>query len=133
MNTSAFATELQEHTSGIVFISESEYPFEAQQLGVLPPDTIAAKVAALSGAQPAQVKILTAEQFFSKIERNADPGDAPVAANAKKIKALYAFLNTQLDRLQVYRVEAGVQVPVYILGILPDQTIAGVKTVSIES
>ncbi|WP_300601682.1 nuclease A inhibitor family protein [Niabella sp.] len=133
MNISDFATRLQEYTQGVFFISESEYPFEAQQLGALSPDAITAKVAALSAAATTQVKILTAAQFLSKIERGADPGDAIIVANAKKIKDLFDFLDTQLTHLQVYRVEAGVQVPVYILGVLPDQTIAGVKTISIES
>ncbi|MBZ4189610.1 nuclease A inhibitor family protein [Niabella beijingensis] len=133
MNTSEFLTQLQEHTRGVVFISESEYPFEIQQLDALSPDSIVAKVAELSGAQSTQVKAHTAEQFFSKVQRTADPADAPVVANAQKIKALYDFLNARLTQLQVYRVEAGVQVPIYILGLLPDQTVAGIKTTSIES
>ncbi|ANH82484.1 hypothetical protein A8C56_17260 [Niabella ginsenosidivorans] len=133
MNTADFLARLQEHTQGVLFISESEYPFEPQNLGVLKGAALPAAIAARSGAQAAQVKTIDAQQFLAKIERGADPGDAPIAANLQKIKALFAFLTTQLTSLQVYRIEAGVQVPVYILGTLPDQTVAGVKTTSIES
>lgn len=133
METTDFLVRLQEQVRGIFFISESEYPFEPQNLGAVAAAAIPAAIAERCSAQTAQVKTIDAQQFLAKVERGADPGDAPIAANMQKIKALYAFLTTQLAQVQVYRVEAGVQVPVYILGILPDQTVAGVKTTSVES
>ncbi|MBO9618862.1 MAG: nuclease A inhibitor family protein [Niabella sp.] len=133
MNTSNFLTQLQTQVQGVLFISESEYPFEPQNLGLLDAAAIPAAVAAHSGTPAAQVKTIAPEQLMTQLERSADPGDAPIVANLQKIKTLYAFLNSQLSHLQVYRVATGVQVPIYILGFLPDQTVAGVKTTSIES
>lgn len=84
MNTSNFLTQLQTQAQGVLFMSESEYPFEPQNLGVLEAAAIPAAVATHSGTANATVKTIAPEQFMAQLERSADPGDAPIVANLQK-------------------------------------------------
>lgn len=128
-----FLQALSEKVRGALLISESEYPFTIENFGIITTDSVAQKIAQSSNATIEQVKPLAADAFITKIEKSVDPGDAPIVANFQKIKSLYQFLRENLSGLQAYRVESGVQVPVYLIGSLQNGIIIGVKTISVES
>lgn len=133
MKTSSFPEMLAEKISGILYITESEYPLTLEEWGVIPPASLPEKIAAQHQVTENVLKTIAAPVFFRQIEQSADPNDAPIAANAAKFKALYQFLQENLSDLLVTRVETGTSIPVYITGFLSDANCIVLHTTAIES
>lgn len=133
MELSTFETRLSELTREVWLISESEYPFNYIQTGIDDPSQIADFLVQKHQADVWQVKVVTPERFLLKIEKNTSSLDSVIVANTQKIKKLLHFLQQHLEQINVYRIETGVSVPVYILGYLPGNFCVGVSTTSIET
>jgi hypothetical protein len=94
MNTVATLTEL---TGGLLYYSETEHPFTIAHWGVVPAGELAAKIAAFTQSREEQQQVVAPETFFAKMTRIPDPGDEALVVNAAKARALFAFLQQQLQ------------------------------------
>jgi hypothetical protein len=130
MNTVATLTEL---TGGLLYYSETEHPFTIAHWGVVPAGELAAKIAAFTQSREEQQQVVAPETFFAKMTRISDPGDEALVVNAAKARALFAFLQQQLQQLRVVRVEAGTEIPILITGYLPDGNCLVLHTRSVET
>lgn len=129
-----FCAALQQQASGLYYISEREYPFEV--VSFLPPagQSLATADVWLLAGQPAGAFIETVSlaDFFRNRTRVSPQADAETARVGQGLRQLQAFLEQHLQGLQVYRIGRR-QVTALILGQLPGQGFAGLKTRVIET
>lgn len=133
MDLSTFKTQVTDLIRDVWLISESEYPFNYLQPDASDPGDLPVLLAQKHQAGLQAVKAITPENFMTKIDKAASGSDSIIVANARKIEKLLEFLQQHLRHLAVYRIEAGVSIPVYIAGFLPDGTCVGVSSTSIET
>ena len=121
--------KLENAASGLLMMSESDYPFEylntnERQLN----DALALKLA--QKPEGTLVEQTTIEHLLRNL---IDPTSGSVnLATAQRFQQLMATLKQELSNLTVYRV-GDVQVEVFILGLTTDGTVGGMRTMLIET
>lgn len=121
--------KLENAASGLLMMSESDYPFEyintnERQLN----DALALKLAGKPEGTP--VEHTTIEHLLRNL---IDPTSGSVnLATAQRFQQLMATLKQELSNLAVYRV-GEVQVEVFILGLTAEGTVGGMRTMLIET
>jgi len=121
--------KLENAASGLLMMSESDYPFEylntnERQLN----DALVLKLAQKPEGTP--VEQTTIEHLLRNL---IDPTSGSVnLATAQRFQQLMATLKQELSNLTVYRV-GDVQVEVFILGLTTDGTVGGMRTMLIET
>ncbi len=132
----ALTTALQEATSELLYMSESDYPvtplhWTAAEVGTNPLDTafLAAK-AGLTTALPA-VK-MTPEAFFAPLTAEEEWYDDADRETAKRYKSLFDLLRTSLSDFAVYKVGEA-QKHLFAIGRTPEGDVLGVQTIAIET
>jgi hypothetical protein len=124
--------ELKRMTTGLLFMSESDYPFEiVYREGQNELST--EYIRELSG-QPAdsRVEVKSVDDFFRVAVSEPDwKGEAEIAV-AGRYQALLRLLKENLDELKVYRVGT-INIPVYIIGRSKKGNLLGVSTRVVET
>jgi hypothetical protein len=121
--------KLENAASGLLMMSESDYPFEylntnERQLN----DALALKL-----AQKPEGTAVTQTTIEHLLRNMIDPTSGSVnLATSQRFQQLMATLKQELTNLTVYRV-GDVQVQVFILGLTADGTVAGMRTMLIET
>jgi hypothetical protein len=101
--------ELRQLTEGLLWMSESDYPFETIYWEGLP-EINAQILRSLSGqAEDAPVEIASVDEFFRVAVSEESRQEA------KRYRGLVQTLKDNLDELKVYRV-GQINIPVYIVG-----------------
>jgi hypothetical protein len=121
--------KLENAASGLLMMSESDYPFEyihtsERQLS----DDLALQLAGMPQGTP--VGQTTIEHLLRNMTSTAS--GSVNAATAQRFQTLMTTLRQELTGLTVYRV-GDVQVHVFILGLTADGTVAGMRTLLIET
>jgi hypothetical protein len=125
---------LEAAADGLLFISESESPFEYVELPggasrALTPDAVRA---ALGEPRTTPVAELTLDRFLAGHIEEADPADPVSQANVARFRALRRALTDTLAEVKVFRV-GEVQVRYYALGRAPDGSAAGLVASALET
>jgi hypothetical protein len=124
--------ELKEATRGLLFMSESDYPFEVirwEGAAELTPDYL--RKAAASRAE-APVEVRTLSDFFRTAAGEQEwKGEAELAL-AKRYQALMSLLEENLKDVKVYRVDS-VNIGVYVIGRSNEGNWIGVSTRVVET
>jgi hypothetical protein len=121
--------KLENAASGLLMMSESDYPFEYINTNEhqLNPE-LALKLAQKPEGTP--VEQTTIEHLLRNM---IDPTSGSVnLATSQRFQQLMATLKQEFTNLTVYRV-GDVQVQVFILGLTADGTVAGMRTMLIET
>ena len=118
---------------GLVYYSESDNGYAVQALESTSLQQVPSEIAGKHDVDIAVIKTVDADLFFQHIINAADPNDAVLVANAKKTAALHQFLKDNLSDITVYRVESGVRIPIYIVGILQEHFLIAITTTSVET
>ncbi|HVF45665.1 MAG TPA: nuclease A inhibitor family protein [Pyrinomonadaceae bacterium] len=123
--------ELREATRGLLFTSESDYPFEVFVWASAEPTRESLR--GLAGADSrAPVETRSAREFFRAAASEPDwKGEAELAA-ARRFQTLLLLLETSLADLKVYRV-GEVDIAVYVTGRAPSGNFVGVSTRVVET
>lgn len=121
--------KLENAADGLLMMSESDYPFEyihtnEHQLS----DNLALGLAGLPEGTP--VGQTTIEHLLRNMTSTAS--GSVNAATAQRFQQLMATLKQELTNITVYRV-GDVQVHVLILGLTAEGTVAGMRTLLIET
>lgn len=124
-------SELKEASAGLLFMSESEYPFEAVRLGTDEP-TPASLRRLSGGAADTPVETQSLEDFFRVAVSEEDWRNAAERADAKKYQALAALLKENLKHVKAYRV-GSVNIPVYLIGQSAQGNWLGLSTRVVET
>jgi hypothetical protein len=122
--------KLQQLTEGLVWMSETDSPFEVfvwerVDSGAFRPQNLLHHV---GYAPNTPVDIQSLEQFFTP----AIQQDGRDEVEVKRYQALMIYLQDNLNDVQVYRI-GKVKMDVYILGQTSGGDLAGVKTKVVET
>ena len=122
--------ELREATRGLMFMSESDYPFEVVRWEAEPTHDF---LRALTGSDAsAPVEERSAQDFFRVAASEADWKGEAELASARKFQALVRLLEENLKDLRVFRV-GEINIPVYVVGHGPSGDWLGVSTRVVET
>lgn len=119
---------------GLLFISETESPFEYEELpGNAPPELTADAVrAALGEPEGTPASELSLDRFLAGHIEEADPADPVAQENVGRFRALKQALAESLADVRVFRV-GDVQVRYHALGRTPDGRVAGLSASALET
>ncbi|HEV2735639.1 MAG TPA: nuclease A inhibitor family protein [Longimicrobiaceae bacterium] len=125
---------LEAAAEGLLFISESESPFEFEELpgdapAELTPDAVRAALGEPDGTPVAE---LTLDRFLAGHVEEADPADPVAQENAGRFRALKQALTESLADVRVFRV-GDAQVRYHALGRTPAGRIAGLAASALET
>jgi hypothetical protein len=124
--------ELKEATRGLMFMSESDYPFEIVRwrgVAELTPDFLRA----LTGHEKAApVETESAKDFFRAATSEPDWKGEAELASARRFQHLLSLLEENLTGLKAFRVGA-IDIHVYIVGRAASGNLLGVSTRVVET
>jgi hypothetical protein len=124
--------ELKQLTEGLLFMSESDYPFETVYWEDLP-EISTQFLRGLSGqAEDAPVEIVSVDEFFRVAMSEESWRSEESRQEAKKYRGLVQTLKDNLDELKVYRV-GEINIPVYIVGRNKTGNWLGISTRVVET
>lgn len=128
----SIATKLKQASEGLLFLSETDAPFEIihwQAQGELTP----AQVLQLTNHPPdAPVELRTVDEFFAIATQEEDWHDQDERETAKRFQNLVSILKQNLSELQVYRV-GDRSIDAYIVGVTDGGDWAGLATKLVET
>jgi hypothetical protein len=127
-------TALQEQIAGLYYISESEYPFEVVSLFPAGKESLTLPDVLHLAGQPAGTFIETRPltDFFRNRTQVNPEADAEAARLAEGLRHLQEYLEQHLQGVKLYRIGRR-KITALILGQLPEQGFAGLKTWVIET
>lgn len=124
--------QLKLASDGLLFMSESEYPFEVflwERVGLLTPEKVLQQT---NHNQDTPVKVASLDDFFRVAVTEEDWHGEEEQETVKKFQNLVQTLKTNLSNLQVYRLGT-VEVDAYIVGQTPTGDSAGLSTKVVET
>jgi Nuclease A inhibitor-like protein len=123
--------QIEDAIENLWWSSESDYPVS---LVWQPPAEISvAQVRQLAGCdEDAPIQIVNVNDFFARAIAPQSWHTSDDEAQLAQLKKLKILLTQSLAHLQVYRCGA-VEISVYVIGNAPDGSIAGVKTILVET
>lgn len=128
----AFFSQLQQATQGLIFPSESDEPVTPVSLNHAGPLTLEL-VAQLTGkATRKKPEVQTLEEFFAPAVKEQDWFEEEERQRCRRFQQLQRLLQSSLHDAHVYRF-GSVEIDVYVLGVTPQNTIAGIQTRIIET
>ena len=125
--------ELEQATHGLLFMSESDYPFEPVFLRAETEHALHQQLRELAPASPeAHLETMSVDAFFRAAVAEPEwKGEAEIAL-AKKYQALVRLLKEKLDEVSVYRV-GRVSIAVFIIGRSSTGNWLGIRTRVVET
>lgn len=123
--------QLQAASEGLLFPSESDYPFQAfvWDIGSVDPESLLLHF----GHPPTTpVEAISLEQLFRRVTQPQDWHNAAEQAAVQQFQALASRLHHLFHQIQVYRVGT-IAIDVYIVGQTPTGQMAGLSTRVIET
>ena len=130
--TESIATQLKQASKGLLFLSESDAPFEVinwPAQGELTP----AKLLQLTNHPPdAPLEVVTVDEFFAIAPQEEDWHDEEERETVKRFQHLMSVLKHNLSQLQVFRV-GSINIDAYIVGVTPSGDWTGLSTKLLET
>ena len=130
MKDSELIERLKQESQGLLWHSESDYPFETIYWENV--DDINTKLLQVTDCSDKKIEVRELDSFFKRVTKEEDWYEQEEMAECKRYQALVKLLQTYLTDIKVYRV-GSCEVNVYILGKTEKNAIAGLSTISIET
>ena len=131
MTDGELINQLNQTSEGLLWLSESDYPFETVYWENI--DDINAKLLELTDCTPeTKIEIRELDSFFKRITEEKEWYDDEEMAECKRYQTLVNLLKTHLSDIKVYRV-GETEINVYILGKTKSGALAGLSTISVET
>ncbi len=131
MNDSELIARLKQASLGLLWHSESDYPFEVIYWENV--DDIKSKLLQLTDCTPeTKIEVRKLDIFFDRVTKEEDWYNDEEMAECKRYQELVHLLKTHLTDIKVYRV-GEVEVNCYILGKTESNALAGLSTISVET
>jgi hypothetical protein len=127
VNTAEIIIQLKQATTDLLWLSESDYPFEivTWDKGIeLTPVALFKDTGA--------VETISLADFFAPALIVEDWYEAEELATVDRYKLLLQTIESNLTELQVFRISS-VEIDVYIIGKTPDGDVVGLKTTVVET
>ncbi|WP_181154305.1 MULTISPECIES: nuclease A inhibitor family protein [Nostoc cyanobionts] len=123
--------KLKEASSGLLMMSESDYPFEVVQWEGAAPAT-QEKILQLTGSQYLPVEVVDLDYLFRNCAFEQEWHNELQKKDVKKFQTLVQTLKDNLRNISVYRV-GQINIDAYIIGETKDGDLAGVVTKLVET
>jgi hypothetical protein len=123
---------LEQATEGLLFMSESDYPFKIVNWGGISKITFDYLLRQAGAASDAPIQLVSPEKFFGMAMSEPEWKGEQELAIAKRYQALLRLLQENLDDLKVYRV-GEINIPVYIVGRNKTGNWLGISTRVVET
>ena len=131
MNDKELINQLQQASDGLLWHSESDYPFETVYWENV--DDVKSKLLELTDSSPeTKIEVRELDRFFDRVTEEKDWYEEEEMLICRRYQALVKLLKTHLTDIKVYRV-GEVEVNCYILGKTESNAHAGLSTISVET
>ncbi|RCJ36904.1 nuclease [Nostoc minutum NIES-26] len=132
--TNEITKKLKQASDGLLFMSESDYPFEVFFWSAQAKETLTdQKLLQLTGhSQDVLVETVDLDYLFRNSAQEKDWHDRQQKETVKKFQSLVETLKANLSDIQVYRVGT-INIDVYIVGKTPSGDLAGLSTKVVET
>jgi Nuclease A inhibitor-like protein len=129
-----FRAELLEASAGLLYTSESDYPFDYVSRAAFLRDTLTLATfrAAFLVPRTTPVEVRSLDRFFARHIELVDPNDPAGVALIPRYENLKFQIQELLNAPKAYCVGI-IQIRCYVVGTSPDGVIAGLATTSIET
>ncbi|MBW4429364.1 MAG: nuclease A inhibitor family protein [Nostoc desertorum CM1-VF14] len=124
--------QLKLASDGLLFMSESEYPFEVFLWEDIAPVTPQKVIQQTNHPQNTPVEIVGVDDFFQVATTEEDWHEEEEKETVKRFQTLVQTLKENLSNLQVYRL-GNKEVDAYIVGQTPTGNLAGISTKVVET
>ena len=125
--------ELRRATGGLLFMSESDYPFEVVRWESSSDEGLSQRLPRLAGEdENATVEIKSVEDFFRVAASEAEWKSAQELETARRYQALLSLLKENLEDARVYRI-GKINIAVYIVGRSSEGHLVGLSTRVVET
>lgn len=125
-------TKLSNASDGLLWLSESEYPFEIIMWEDATDLTADKLLQQLEKPSDTPVQTTDVDRFFAPAIASEDWHNEEQKAEVEQYRKLVDELKTNLTDIQVYCV-GEVEIDIYIIGKTSDGSIAGVSTMAVET
>jgi hypothetical protein len=123
--------KLKEASTGLLMMSESDYPFDVVQWEGAAPAT-QEKILQLTGSQDQPVEVVDLDYLFRNCAFEQEWHNELQKKDVKKFQTLVQILKDHLSDINVYRV-GQINIDAYIIGQTKDGDLAGVVTKLVET
>ncbi|MBD2562076.1 MULTISPECIES: nuclease A inhibitor family protein [Nostoc] len=123
--------KLKEASTGLLMMSESDYPFKVVQWEGAAPAT-QEKILQLTGSQDLPVEIVDLDYLFRNCAFEQEWHNELQKKDVKKFQTLVQTLKDNLSDISVYRV-GKINIDAYIIGKTKNGDLAGVATKLVET
>ncbi|MBD2525511.1 nuclease A inhibitor family protein [Nostoc sp. FACHB-133] len=123
--------KLKEASTGLLMMSESDYPFEVVQWEGAAPAT-QEKILQLTGSQNLPVEVVELDYFFRNCAFEQEWHNELQKKDVKRFQTLMQALKDNLSDISVYRI-GQINIDAYIIGQTKDGDLAGVVTKLVET
>ncbi|MBD0389123.1 MAG: nuclease A inhibitor family protein [Nostoc sp. C3-bin3] len=123
--------KLKEASTGLLMMSESDYPFDVVQWEGAAPAT-QEKILQLTGSQDQPVEVVDLDYLFRNCAFEQEWHNELQKKDVKKFQTLVQTLKDNLSDINVYRV-GQININAYIIGQTKDGDLAGVVTKLVET
>lgn len=130
--TPAIVKTFQKATEGLLFMSESDYPWDVLFWRLPGGSPSAARVAALAGEDPSVVEERSVEAFFDGAATPQDWQSEEELATVRRYQNLVALLKSKLRKPRVYRF-GRIQIHAYVVGVTSAGNWVALRTTQIET
>jgi len=132
ISNSQIIDKLKNASDGLLWLSESDYPFEPVLWASVEDLTNDKLLEKLGKSPDTLVEVRDIDRFFAWAIAEEDWHDEEEKAEVEKYCQLVEVLKTNLTDLKVYRV-GEIEIDVYIVGKTPDGNLAGLSTMVVET
>ena len=130
--TDSIAIQLKQASNGLLFLSESDAPFEVIHWPAQG-ELTQAKLLQLTNHPPdAPVKVVSVDEFFAIATQEEDWHDQEEREIVQRFQNLVSVLKQNLSQLQVFRV-GSINIDAYIVGVTDGGEWAGLSTKLVET
>jgi hypothetical protein len=129
--SSEIVEKLKEASTGLLMMSESDYPFNVVQWEGAAPAT-QEKILQLTGSQDQPVEVVDLDYLFRNCAFEQEWHNELQKKDVKKFQTLVQTLKDNLSDISVYRV-GQINIDAYIIGQTKDGDLAGVATKLVET
>ena len=123
--------KLKEASTGLLMMSESDYPFEVVQWEGAAPAT-QEKILQLTGSQDLPIEVVDLDYLFRNCAFEQEWHNELQKKDVQKFQTLVQTLKDNLGDISVYRV-GKINIDAYIIGQTKDGDLAGVVTKLVET
>lgn len=123
--------KLKEASTGLLMMSESDYPFEVVQWEGAAPAT-QEKILQLTGSQDLPVEVVDLDYLFRNCAFEQEWHNELQKKDVQKFQTFVQTLKDNLSDISVYRV-GKINIDAYIIGKTQDGDLAGVVTKLVET